>query len=507
MKDLKSTEEISKILEEAPTARKALLDNYTNLCDVAKYCESNYLQPGEDPKKALEETKAFTTQSLASVAYQISTLATNVLKLLDAQSAQLGHIESNINLIGLTVDMHREKVARREIGAFTVAKRYSRNGKVIPPTTDKEPKPKYSRTPISYSHLDTLGHGMKDSAKPQERKATLNRKHGGTLSRNSRPAECPVAPTLSRGSSVTSLSDKSATSSFGKAVAPPVVPNWPVSPDSDIVSTLLEETPPPPPPPPAPPSLMDGVGNAGSENVVAPPPPPPPPPPPFDPCDLLPPPPVNPVVENCDLEPAPPLETVPEENGLPPPVSVGLHLPVPPPLQGLENAEACRSRRPRVRRPPTARSLSLRIRSGSSAPRLLHSRSLFLPDRQSLIIPPPPPYPPPLAPPTSLSPLCRIPARLQHLDLEIPAPPPPPMECMDGFEEIPPLPPPVDYDISAPADYLEKVLALYSFEASKPGDLSFQGGDVIYLTKRNEDGWCEGVLNGVQGYFPGNYVQ
>lgn len=60
-----------------------------------------------------------------------------------------------------TVDMHREKVARREIGAFTVAKRYSRSHKVIPPAPCNEPKPKYSRTPISYSSLDTLGHGMK----------------------------------------------------------------------------------------------------------------------------------------------------------------------------------------------------------------------------------------------------------------------------------------------------------------------------------------------------------
>ncbi|MCJ8739013.1 hypothetical protein PDJAM_G00042220 [Pangasius djambal] len=496
MKEQACAEEIANILEEAPAARKALLDNYNNLRNVAEYCENSYLQAGGDSIKALEETKAFTTQSLASVAYQISTLATNVLKLLDAQCSQLRHIESNISLIGLTVDMHREKVARREIGAFTVAKRYSRSSKVIPPATSKDPKPKYSRTPISYSSLDTLGHGMKDS-KPQERKATINRKHGGTLSRN-RPTECPVAPTLSRGASVTSLSDKSMTSSFGKAVPPPVVPSWPMTPEADIISTLLEDTPPPPPPP------MDGEEGARSEIVVAPPPAPPP-----DMCDFLPPPPVNPMEENHELEPAPLLETVPEENGLPPPVTDGLHLPAPPPPppppNSMENGEARRSRRSRGRRPPSTRSLSLRLRSGS-APRPLHIRSLFLPNSQSLIIPPPPPYPPPLAPPT-LSSLCRIPARLQHLDLEIPAPPPPPpMDCTDGFDEVPPLPPPVDYDTSAPAQYLEKVMALYSYEAGKPGDLTFQEGDVIYLTKRNDDGWCEGVLNGEEGFFPGNYV-
>ncbi|KAF5894504.1 ABI family member 3-like isoform X1, partial [Clarias magur] len=397
---------------------------------------------GGDSIKALEETKAFTTQSLASVAYQISTLATNVLKLLDAQCSQLRHIESNINLIGLTVDMHREKVARREIGAFTVGKRYSRSNKVIPPASSNDPKAKYSRTPISYSGLDTLGHGMKDS-KPQERKATINRKHGGTLSRN-RPAECPVAPTLSRGASISSLNDKSMTSSFGKAVPPPVVPSWPITPEADIISTLLGDAAPPPPPP------MDGEESAETESVV-----PPPPAPPLDMCDFLPPPPVDPVAENHEIEPAPPLETVPEENSLPPPDIDGLHLPAPPPPP-MENGEARRSRRSRGRCPPSTRSLSLRLRSGS-APRPVHTRSLFLSNSQSLIIPPPPPYPPPLAPPTSGS-LCRIPARLQHLDLEIPAPPPPPpsMDCMDGFEEIPPLPPPVDYDTSAPAQYLEK---------------------------------------------------
>lgn len=64
-------------------------------------------------------------------------------------------------LVLQTVDMHREKVARREIGAFTTAKRVPRSHKIIPPATGKEPKPKYTRSPITYSDLDTQGHGMK----------------------------------------------------------------------------------------------------------------------------------------------------------------------------------------------------------------------------------------------------------------------------------------------------------------------------------------------------------
>ncbi|XP_076852814.1 ABI family, member 3a isoform X1 [Brachyhypopomus gauderio] len=431
MRDQKETEEITKILEEAPSARKALLDNYKNLCELADYCEKNYVQAGGDASKALEETKAFTTHSLASVAYQISSLAANVIKLLDAQNSQLRHIESSVHLIGQTVDMHREKVARREIGVFTTTNRYSRSCKVIPPPGGKEPKPKYSRTPISYSSLDSVGHGMKD-AKPQERKGTMIRKQSGTLGRNSRPTECPVAPSLSRGPSQTSLNDKLPTSSFGKSVTPPVVPNWPTSPDTDIISTLLEEGPPAPPP-------LEEAGPEPNLNI-----PPAPPPLPFDTCDLLPPPPMSPAeetFEDGDLgsivppPPAPPLETVPEENSLPeclpPPTMDRLQLPDPPPLCAEEFSD----------------------------------------------------------------------------DLEIPAPPPPPlMDCMDNFEDMPPLPPPVDYDTYAPAEYLEKVVALYSYDTGKPGDLAFQVGDVIYLTKRNEDGWCEGVLNGLEGFFPGNYV-
>uniref|UniRef100_A0A3Q4GKY8 Uncharacterized protein n=1 Tax=Neolamprologus brichardi TaxID=32507 RepID=A0A3Q4GKY8_NEOBR len=65
-------EDVMKILEEAPNARKALRENYDNLLNVS--CSN---------VKALEETKKFTAQSLASVAYQISTLASSVLSLLD----------------------------------------------------------------------------------------------------------------------------------------------------------------------------------------------------------------------------------------------------------------------------------------------------------------------------------------------------------------------------------------------------------------------------------------
>uniref|UniRef100_A0AAY5JVM2 Abl interactor 2 n=1 Tax=Esox lucius TaxID=8010 RepID=A0AAY5JVM2_ESOLU len=84
--------------EEIPAGRRALLDSFTNLERVAEYCESNYVQ-SQDKHRALEETKNYTTQSLASVAYLINTLANNVLQMLDIQASQLCRMESSINHI------------------------------------------------------------------------------------------------------------------------------------------------------------------------------------------------------------------------------------------------------------------------------------------------------------------------------------------------------------------------------------------------------------------------
>ena len=51
------------------------------------------------------------------------------------------------------------------------------------------------------------------------------------------------------------------------------------------------------------------------------------------------------------------------------------------------------------------------------------------------------------------------------------------------------------------------VEAIYEYEKDKDDELSFKPGDTIYVVKMNDDGWYEGVLNGVAGLFPGNYVE
>jgi hypothetical protein len=58
------------------------------------------------------------------------------------------------------VDIHKEKVARREIGILTTNKNTSRTHKIIAPANPERPV-RYIRKPIDYSLLDDMGHGVK----------------------------------------------------------------------------------------------------------------------------------------------------------------------------------------------------------------------------------------------------------------------------------------------------------------------------------------------------------
>ena len=103
---------LSLIEKEIPEGRQALRDGHENLAKVAAYCEQKYIETnnryksGSDRGQALKETRAvldetkqFATQSLASVAYQINTLALNMLSLLDQQVLKMQDMESRINHI------------------------------------------------------------------------------------------------------------------------------------------------------------------------------------------------------------------------------------------------------------------------------------------------------------------------------------------------------------------------------------------------------------------------
>ncbi|ORY42977.1 hypothetical protein BCR35DRAFT_311239 [Leucosporidium creatinivorum] len=69
-----------------------------------------------------------------------------------------------------------------------------------------------------------------------------------------------------------------------------------------------------------------------------------------------------------------------------------------------------------------------------------------------------------------------------------------------------PAPPPPRPKVGLPQT--QYVTALYDYAATAEGDLSFAAGDRIELVKKTEstEDWWTGRLNGVEGVFPGNYV-
>ncbi|XP_061613862.1 abl interactor 1a isoform X11 [Phyllopteryx taeniolatus] len=409
--------------EEIPAGKRALVESYQNLTRVADYCESNYVQ-AQDKRKALEETKAFTTQSLASVAYQINALANNVLQLLDIQASQLRRMESSINHISQTVDIHKEKVARREIGILTTNKNTARTHKIIAPANMERPV-RYIRKPIDYAVLDDVGHGVKwMKAKQHGNNQSLR---AGTLSRTNPPTQKPPSPPMSgRGTLGRNTSYKTL-----EPVKPPTVPNdYMTSParlgnqqgaqHSPGCAASLNQR------------QRTHSGSSGGSNSRE-----------------------NSGSSGIGIPIAVPTPSIPNSGpGAPPP-------PPPPP-------------------PPTG-----------------------------LGPPPPPPPPPPIV-----------------SDAPTPPPPPPP-DDVAVFDESPPPPPPppVDYEEEdasvvhyndpyadgdpnwAPKNYVEKVVAIYDYCKDKDDELSFMEGAIIYVVKKNDDGWYEGVSSGVTGLFPGNYVE
>ncbi|XP_069324615.1 abl interactor 2 isoform X46 [Eulemur rufifrons] len=401
--------------EEIPGGRRALFDSYTNLERVADYCENNYIQ---------------------------------------------------------TVDIHKEKVARREIGILTTNKNTSRTHKIIAPANLERPV-RYIRKPIDYTILDDIGHGVKVS--------TQNMKMGG-LPRTTPPTQKPPSPpmsgkgTLGRHSPYRTL----------EPVRPPVVPN-------DYVPSPTRNMAPSQQSPVRTASVnqrnrtYSSSGSSGGSH--------------------------------------PSSRSSSRENSGSGSVGVPIAVPTPSPPSVFPghpvqfysmNRPAARHTPPTIggslpyRRPPS-------ITSQTSLQNQMNGGPFYSQNPVSLA-----PPPPSILQVTPQLPLMGFVARVQENNTP---PPPPPVEEPVFDESPPPPPPPEDYEEEeaavveysdpyaeedppwAPRSYLEKVVAIYDYTKDKEDELSFQEGAIIYVIKKNDDGWYEGVMNGVTGLFPGNYVE
>ncbi|XP_037998908.1 abl interactor 2 isoform X18 [Motacilla alba alba] len=433
--------------EEIPGGRRALFDSYTNLERVAEYCETNYIQSA-DKQRALEETKAYTTQSLASVAYLINTLANNVLQMLDIQASQLRRMESSINHISQvsTQNMKMGGLPRTTpptqkppsppmSGKGTIGRHspYRTLEPVRPPVVPNDYVPSPTRT-------------MAPAQQSPVRTASVNQRNRTYSSSGSSGGSHPSSRSSSR--------ENSGSGSVGVPIAVPTPspPSVYPAPAGSAGTSPLPATSAPAPTPPAPPAPSSAAPDAAAAAAGA-----------------------QPLADGFTSPTPPAVSSTPSAGH---------------PVQFYSmNRPAARHTPPTIggslpyRRPPS-------ITSQTSLQNQMNGGPFYNQNPVSDTPPPPPPVD-------------------EQVFDESPPPPPPPedyeeeeaavVEYSDPYaEEDPPW---------APRTYLEKVVAIYDYTKDKEDELSFQEGAIIYVIKKNDDGWYEGVMNGVTGLFPGNYVE
>ncbi|EJW87474.1 hypothetical protein WUBG_01615 [Wuchereria bancrofti] len=394
----------SLIENEIPDARANLESSCSNLERVAAYCEANYAQ-AQDKKVAFDETRRYVVQSLASVAYQVNTLAYALLHALDLQNDKVNTMASQIHSVGEIIAIHKEKVARREIGVLTINKCVQRQHKVITVGV-QEPLQRYQRTPIDYSVLDDLGHGVKTP----ELANRLVTRVASTLSHGNTSAHYPVFPNFEQllpKANITATLSRSSTTR-GDHYRTPQMASTPVV-DPQRFSTLTH----------------------GSQNHTC----------------------------NSTLN--------------------------------ARNYDAVTRKRDSQQSmplpPPQLASVAQYRLSANSLDGLPPPPSSVMMDDEPL---PPPPMP------VTMTPVYESASSKNH--------------SISTNDHRSPflLGSPFDrsYDW-IPKVYIEKAVALYDYEAEKPDELTLRENCIVYVLRKNEDGWYEGVLNGCTGLFPGNYVQ
>ncbi|XP_041857553.1 abl interactor 2-like isoform X10 [Melanotaenia boesemani] len=434
--------------EEIPAGRRALLDSFTNLERVAEYCESNYVQ---------------------------------------------------------TVDIHKEKVARREIGILTTNKNTSRSHKIVAPSNPERPV-RYIRKPIDYSVLDDIGHGVKVNGQQ-------NMKLGGGLSRSNPPTQKPPSPPRA-GKGILGKNSPYRTL---EPVRPPVVPNDYVS--SPTRNSMAAGQLPSP--------VRTATLNHRPRTYRH----------SFYLCCLFFSKLSSSLLSGCYLflgssggsHPSSSSRSSSRENSGSGSVGVPIAVPTPSPPSTFPGPivpqfYSMNRPQPRQQTPQVGGSLPYRRPpSVTGQPIVTQNHVNGGPCYNQSPASPPPPS---LLQFTPQLPLMGFVARVQESISDTPPPPHPSTESQAGPEE-PGIPPKlledgheedsavVEYNDPyaeedppwAPRNYLEKVVAIYDYTADKEDELSFQEGAIIYVIKKNEDGWFEGVMNATTGLFPGNYVE
>ncbi|EFO86896.1 CRE-ABI-1 protein [Caenorhabditis remanei] len=454
-----------------PDNRNQLETSHENLAKVAEFCKKNYVTSRDQPL-ALEETKQYAIQSLASVAYQINKMAVDLHDMLAFQTEKVDSLVNQVQYVGQVVDVHKEKLARREIGALTTNKTLFKQPKIIAPAV-QEPKLRYQRTPIDYSILDGIGHGVRSA--DQSRGGTLisratssvsgsspsqyhndspaygvfSGERTATLGRTMRPYAPSIAPSDYRLPQMSSQSESRMTrqishgSEFGDHLSGGGGSGSQHG-SSDYNSIYQQD--------------RYGTIRAGGRTTI-------------DGGSVA-----APRLPSAQSSAGPESPTFP----LPPPQISSMH------YNGYVAPGSVVQQQQQPYQPQNYGTIRKSTVSRSDLP----------------------------PPPSSVLTGNRISIHDDMDDL------PPPPESVGGSsaygvfsggrsDSYLSSQPASLFDTSAgwmPNEYLEKVRVLYDYDAQKEDELTLRENSIVYVLKKNDDDWYEGVLDGVTGLFPGNYV-
>ncbi|ETN74394.1 SH3 domain protein [Necator americanus] len=406
-----------------PEHRSHLETSHVNLENVAAYCEGNYLN-AHDRNSAFDETKQFALQSLASVAYQINTLARDLLDMLDLQTDKISSLTGQIDNIDVVVNIHKEKLARREIGALTTNKSVQKQPKIIAPAV-QEPPQRYKRTPIDFSVLDGIGHGVRCEVPLQHRGGLISRAASSVSS--SQPYSVHYSQYERTANIGTNTLGRSSVRSGHLSMTPSDHYRVPlVMPLMDHQRYMSVTTP-----------QSHSVGEYGAHQI--------------------------------GYRSAPDSDTASDFGR----------------MSMQDRYGTLRLHQAQIPRASVIDGTSVVGEERAESPGF--------------------PLPPP-----QLSSHYGYVGMTRADDL-----PPPAIQMLNSTHEDEPLPPPPlsqanFFDTHTdwiPRNYIEKAVALYDYDADKPDELSLRENCIVYVLRKNEDGWFEGVLDGVTGLFPGNYVQ
>jgi hypothetical protein len=218
---LNSTFSLRDLLEkQIPEELGKLEESANRLEHVAAFAEANYLK-SPNKKQVFHETRGWTTQSLAGVAYQVNQLSSMLIRSLDLECENIASKVNEANNISQEIAISNERTARQQIGAFTHSKNVARLNKILYPSRRLKP-PRHQFSEIDFSVLDNVGHAVKDVMQ----RPSVNRTNSilsGSDNMSSYSNQPPYDFLITRGNPNATLSRKSLKS---EVYRPSQVPNY-----------------------------------------------------------------------------------------------------------------------------------------------------------------------------------------------------------------------------------------------------------------------------------------